>query len=267
MDASVAPTLRDHVVVVGAGRVGSRIVDVLGRMSVPRLVVESDATRVEDLQKAGVPVLYGDAGNSEILDHAGLGRARALVVTIPDDPARGPRRGRGAPHRAFPAHRGPRVRGGGREGAGQAGRGRRHPSGARRRARAAAAHPPARRLSPARGAALRAGRAPRELRHGGAQRPRARGPARSASTRRGTSTSPGSASAREAPSPAARWRRWTCARARAPRWSRSTATATLVPSPTPDSKLASGDRLGLIGDPAHVEAAETLVSGAGARDV
>jgi K+:H+ antiporter len=77
------------VVVVGAGRVGSHIVDVLGRMGVPRLVVESDAGRVEDLQKAGVPVLYGDAGNSEILEHARLGRARALVVTIPDDPAAG----------------------------------------------------------------------------------------------------------------------------------------------------------------------------------
>jgi len=89
LEASIAPTLRDHVVVVGAGRVGSHIVDVLGRMGVPRLVVESDAATVEDLQKAGVPVLYGDAGNSEILDHAGLGRARALVVTIPDDPAAG----------------------------------------------------------------------------------------------------------------------------------------------------------------------------------
>jgi CPA2 family monovalent cation:H+ antiporter-2 len=89
MEASIAPTFRDHVVVVGAGRVGSHIVDVLGRMGVPRLVVESDAATVEDLQKAGVPVLYGDAGNSEILDHAGLGRARALVVTIPDDPAAG----------------------------------------------------------------------------------------------------------------------------------------------------------------------------------
>jgi CPA2 family monovalent cation:H+ antiporter-2 len=89
MEASIAPTLRDHVVIVGAGRVGSHIVDVLGRMNVPRLVVESDAATVEDLQKAGVPVLYGDAGNSEILDHAGLGRARALVVTIPDDPAAG----------------------------------------------------------------------------------------------------------------------------------------------------------------------------------
>ena len=40
----------------------------------------------------------------------------------------------------------------------------------------------------------------------------------------------------------------------------------LVPSPTPDSKLQPGDRLGLIGDPAHVQAAETLVSGTGAHD-
>ena len=36
----------------------------------------------------------------------------------------------------------------------------------------------------------------------------------------------------------------------------------LVPSPTPDFKLQPGDRLGLIGDPAHVEAAETLMGGA-----
>ncbi|HEY8149987.1 MAG TPA: TrkA C-terminal domain-containing protein [Vicinamibacteria bacterium] len=38
----------------------------------------------------------------------------------------------------------------------------------------------------------------------------------------------------------------------------------LVPSPTPDFKLAPGDRLGLIGDPGHVEAAERLVAGTAA---
>jgi len=89
MEASREPRLRDHVVVVGCGRVGGHIVEVLGKIGVPRLVVESDAGTVEDLQKRGIPVLYGDAGNSEILDHAGLDRARALVVTIPDDPAAG----------------------------------------------------------------------------------------------------------------------------------------------------------------------------------
>ena len=77
----------DHVVIVGWGRVGGHIVDVLGRVGVARLVVEADVARAEELQKHGVPVLFGDAANSEVLDHAGLDRARALVVTIPDESA------------------------------------------------------------------------------------------------------------------------------------------------------------------------------------
>jgi CPA2 family monovalent cation:H+ antiporter-2 len=62
-------------------------VDVLGYLGTPRLVVEADATRVEALEKLGVPTLFGDAANSEILQHAGLGKARALVVTLPDETA------------------------------------------------------------------------------------------------------------------------------------------------------------------------------------
>jgi Trk K+ transport system NAD-binding subunit len=42
---------------------------------------------VGKLREIGVPVLYGEAGNSEILNHAALGRARALVITLPDDAA------------------------------------------------------------------------------------------------------------------------------------------------------------------------------------
>ena len=34
-----------------------------------------------------MPVLYGDASSSEILDHAGLERARVVVITLPDDAA------------------------------------------------------------------------------------------------------------------------------------------------------------------------------------
>ena len=83
------PKVRDHVVIVGWGRVGGHIVEVLGRLGVPRLVVEADAARAEELLAHGVPVLFGDAANSEILDHAGLERARALVVTIPDEAAAG----------------------------------------------------------------------------------------------------------------------------------------------------------------------------------
>jgi monovalent cation:H+ antiporter-2, CPA2 family len=84
--AAIAP---GHVVVVGWGRVGAHIVDVLGRVGTPRLVVELDAVRAEQLRKEGVPVLVGDAANSAILDHAHLPDARAFVVTLPDEAAAG----------------------------------------------------------------------------------------------------------------------------------------------------------------------------------
>jgi CPA2 family monovalent cation:H+ antiporter-2 len=76
-----------HVVIVGCGRVGRHISEVLGRIGVSRLVVEVDVTRSKRLQQLGIPVLFGDAANSEILSHAGLERARALVITVPDDAA------------------------------------------------------------------------------------------------------------------------------------------------------------------------------------
>lgn len=75
----------NHVVVVGYGRVGHHIVDVLEYIKIPCLVVDAEATRISELGKLGVPTLFGDAANSEVLKHAGLERARALVVTVPDE--------------------------------------------------------------------------------------------------------------------------------------------------------------------------------------
>jgi CPA2 family monovalent cation:H+ antiporter-2 len=84
---SRVPDMKGHVVVVGCGRVGSHLVEVLGHLGVPRLVVELDGRRTEELASLGVPVIYGDAANSEILRHAHLRSARALVITVPDDAA------------------------------------------------------------------------------------------------------------------------------------------------------------------------------------
>lgn len=86
-EPEVDTPLIDHIIIVGSGRVGRHISEVLTQLKVPRLVVESDPTRLEKLRGLGVPVLYGDAASSEILDHAGLERARALVITLPDDAA------------------------------------------------------------------------------------------------------------------------------------------------------------------------------------
>jgi CPA2 family monovalent cation:H+ antiporter-2 len=75
------------VVIVGYGRVGRHIVSLMGEMGIPHLVVEADSLRVEELDRQGIPTLYGDAANSEVLTHAGLARARALVVAGPNEDA------------------------------------------------------------------------------------------------------------------------------------------------------------------------------------
>jgi monovalent cation:H+ antiporter-2, CPA2 family len=85
MPLSVGGSIADHVVIVGYGRVGHHIVNLLGQMQIPHLVIDADATRIGELNQRGVPSLYGDAANSEVLTHAGLERARALVVAGPDE--------------------------------------------------------------------------------------------------------------------------------------------------------------------------------------
>ncbi|MEA4907182.1 MAG: cation:proton antiporter [Anaerolineaceae bacterium] len=77
--------LQDHVVIVGYGRVGCHLVDVLETLEIPRLVIEADVERIEELNRRHTPTLYGDAANSEVITHAGLKRARVLVVTVPEE--------------------------------------------------------------------------------------------------------------------------------------------------------------------------------------
>jgi CPA2 family monovalent cation:H+ antiporter-2 len=83
----VPDSIHDHVVIVGSGRVGRHIAEALGRLQISRLVVESDPAVLKKLRELGVPTLYGDASSSEILANAALDKARALVITLPDDAA------------------------------------------------------------------------------------------------------------------------------------------------------------------------------------
>lgn len=78
-------SLNDHVVIVGYGRVGSHLVGVLDSLDVKMVVIESDAERLDELSERNIPTLFGDAGNSEIMLHAGLGKAALLISTVPDE--------------------------------------------------------------------------------------------------------------------------------------------------------------------------------------
>jgi CPA2 family monovalent cation:H+ antiporter-2 len=83
----IPETLQGHVVVIGYGRVGGHIIRVLSELDIPRLVIDLDVARIAELDHLKVPTLYGDAAESEILTHARVSQARAVVITLPNETA------------------------------------------------------------------------------------------------------------------------------------------------------------------------------------
>ncbi len=76
--------LRNHVVLVGHGRVGSVVSAALRRDNAPFLVLEDAAGSVERLREGGVEVITGNAAAPGMLEAANVVAARALLVAIPD---------------------------------------------------------------------------------------------------------------------------------------------------------------------------------------
>jgi CPA2 family monovalent cation:H+ antiporter-2 len=76
--------LRNHVIIVGGGRVGFRIAQVLKRLSVPMLIIELDQLRVERAKHTDIPVIYGDASHEVVLEAAETPSARLLIITSPE---------------------------------------------------------------------------------------------------------------------------------------------------------------------------------------
>jgi CPA2 family monovalent cation:H+ antiporter-2 len=75
---------RDHVVLVGYGRVGRLIGQALKERGQPFLVIEERDSTVERLRADGVEVIVGNAGERGMLEAANLAEARALVSAIPN---------------------------------------------------------------------------------------------------------------------------------------------------------------------------------------
>jgi voltage-gated potassium channel len=77
--------LRDHFIICGAGRVGSRLVRALHGGDTPIIVLENEPRRVAELVELGVIVLVRDATLEESLREAGVGYAKGLAACLPDD--------------------------------------------------------------------------------------------------------------------------------------------------------------------------------------
>ena len=74
-----------HVILAGFGRVGARIGAILNAANVPYVGIDMDQSRVKAARAQGFSVFYGDASNVKVLQAAGAGRAKMIVVAL-DNP-------------------------------------------------------------------------------------------------------------------------------------------------------------------------------------
>jgi monovalent cation:H+ antiporter-2, CPA2 family len=73
-----------HVILVGYGRVGSRVGQELLKRGKPFVLIEDQADMCRRAEADGVPVVQGNAVDPRTLEAAGIQRATRLVIAIPE---------------------------------------------------------------------------------------------------------------------------------------------------------------------------------------
>ena len=76
--------LEGHVILCGFGRVGQNLAKFLRDEGVEYVALDLDPLRIREARDAGERVFFGDSTHRELLEAAGLDRARALVITFDD---------------------------------------------------------------------------------------------------------------------------------------------------------------------------------------
>ncbi|MGE0194882.1 MAG: NAD-binding protein [Methylocystis sp.] len=77
-----AEVAENRVVIVGFGRIGGLVGEMLRRHDIPYIAVESVVSLVTEAREQGVEIYWGNATRREFLMRCGVAQARALVVTI-----------------------------------------------------------------------------------------------------------------------------------------------------------------------------------------
>lgn len=83
----LASLCRNHVVVVGVGRVGYQVIRELLELKETVVAIEksSESELLVELFDEGIPVIPGNARATAILEQAGVAMAKAVIITTSDD--------------------------------------------------------------------------------------------------------------------------------------------------------------------------------------
>ena len=72
-----------HAIVIGYGRVGSQLAEVLRQRGVPVLVIDDNIDHVREAHAAGIPAIRGSAAADKVLAEAHPETARIAILAIP----------------------------------------------------------------------------------------------------------------------------------------------------------------------------------------
>jgi CPA2 family monovalent cation:H+ antiporter-2 len=75
---------KQHIIICGYGRSGQALAKFLTEEGISFIALDLDSRRVREAAAAGEKVVYGDAAKREVLQAAGLMRAKALAITYDD---------------------------------------------------------------------------------------------------------------------------------------------------------------------------------------
>lgn len=73
-----------EAILFGAHRLGYDFLPLLAKLEKPYAIVDFNPAVVRDLENRGIPVVYGDASENELLDEFDLRKTTLMVSTIPD---------------------------------------------------------------------------------------------------------------------------------------------------------------------------------------
>lgn len=79
--------LENHVIICGYGRYGKEVAKTFLKHEFPFVIIEQKEEIIQEIQDNDLNILYveGNATEDEILNKAGIMRAKSLITTLPDD--------------------------------------------------------------------------------------------------------------------------------------------------------------------------------------
>jgi CPA2 family monovalent cation:H+ antiporter-2 len=74
--------LEHHVIICGYGHLGKNIAEKLEKMAIKYIVIDFDIKIVEEAQKDGIPIIFGNSAQQDVLRHLNIEKSIATIIAI-----------------------------------------------------------------------------------------------------------------------------------------------------------------------------------------